>query len=50
MRAWPGLHLSPVIGKGDQIMEAQDTLKVFLALAVLVLVSAVSYGIYLVVR
>ena len=31
-------------------MKSKDTLKVFLALAVLVLVSAVSYGIYLVVR
>ncbi len=31
-------------------MKSQDALKVFLALAVLVLVSAVSYGIYLVVR
>ena len=31
-------------------MKSQDTLKVFLALAVSVLVSAVCYGIYLVVR
>jgi len=31
-------------------MKSQDTLKVFLALAVLVLVSAVSFGIYLLVR
>jgi hypothetical protein len=31
-------------------MKSQDTLKVFLALAVLVLVSSVSFGIYLLVR
>ena len=31
-------------------MKSRDTFKVFLALAVLVLVSAVCYGIYLVVR
>ena len=31
-------------------MKSQDTLKVFLALAVLVLVTAVCYGTYLVVR
>ena len=31
-------------------MKSRDTLKVFLALEVLVLVSAVCYGIYLVVR